>query len=63
MITVTDLQVDNHTLIPIYISDTVICIPIQYQKRMVSTIYMFDTQALQKHQVMLRIEREGQPHV
>jgi hypothetical protein len=30
------------------------------EKRAASTIYMFDTQALQKHQVLLRIERDGQ---
>ena len=50
MIVVTDLQVDNHPSIPIYIFDTVICIPIHYQKKdSFDDIYVFDTQALQKH--------------
>jgi len=49
MIAVTDLQVDNHPSIPIYISNTLFVYLYIIQKKVASTIYMFDTQALQKH--------------
>src|SRR5216683_1765025 len=48
MIAVTDLQVDNHPSIPIYISDTLFVYLYIIRKKVASTIYMFDPQATAK---------------
>lgn len=48
MIAVTDLQVDNHPSIPIYISDSDLYTYTLIRKKVASTISMFDLQATAK---------------